>query len=55
MSIFRGGGGGGGGGGQLSKLFLPPFWKGVYSQRKEFAPRGSKFFSFSVDTISEAD
>ena len=30
------------------KLLLPP-WKGAYSQRKEFAPHGSKFFPFRVD------
>ena len=38
--------------------FLFPFlyikhWKGVYSERKEFAPRGSKFFPFRVDLFSE--
>ena len=32
---------------------LPPFWKGVYSKRKEFAPLGSKFFPFWVDPFSE--
>ena len=42
-----------------------PFWKGVYSKRKEFAwkggyykrkefaPKGSKFFPFRVDPFSE--
>ena len=30
-----------------------PFWKGVCSKRKEFAPKGSKFFSFRVGTLSE--
>ena len=30
-----------------------PFWKGVFSKRKEFAPRGSKFFPFRVDPFSE--
>ena len=25
----------------------------VYSKRKEFAPNGSKFFHFRVDTLSE--
>ena len=25
-----------------------PFWKGVYSERKEFAPKGSKFFPFRI-------
>ena len=29
------------------------FWKGVYSKRKEFAPRRSKFFPFRVDPFSE--
>ena len=29
-----------------------PFWKGVYSKRKEFAPNGSKFFPFRVDPFS---
>ena len=27
---------------------MTPFWKGVYSKRKEFAPTGSKFFPFRV-------
>ena len=31
------------------KLFLPPFWKGIYSKRKKFAPSGSTFFPFRVD------
>ena len=31
------------------KIFLVPFWKGVYSERKEFAPLWSKFFPFRVD------
>ena len=30
-----------------------PFWKVVYSKRKEFAPMGSKVFPFRVDPISE--
>ena len=30
-----------------------PFWKGVYSKRKEFAPKGSKFFPFRVEPFSE--
>ena len=30
-----------------------PFWKVVYSKRKEFAPKGSKFFPFRVDHFSE--
>ena len=28
-----------------------PFWKRVYTERKEFAPEGSKFFPFSVDPV----
>ena len=28
-----------------------PFWKGVCSNRKEFAPIGSKFFSFWVEPL----
>ena len=35
----------------LTSWFLPPFWKGVYSKRKEFAPNGSKFFSYRVEHI----
>ena len=34
-------------------MFYLPFWKVVYSERKEFAPFGSKFFSFRVDPICE--
>ena len=39
-------------------LWLPvctisPFWKGIYSTRKEFAPFGSKFFPCRVDHFSE--
>ena len=30
-----------------------PFWKGVYSKRKEFAPAESKFFPFGVGSSSE--
>ena len=26
-------------------------WKGVYSKRKEFAPKGSKFLPFRVDPL----
>ena len=33
------------------KLFWLPFWKGVYSKRKEFAPKNS----FTVDPFSERD
>ena len=29
-------------------IVLSPFWKVVYSKRKEFAPIGSKFFHFRV-------
>ena len=28
------------------KFVFDPFWKGVYYIRKEFAPRGSKFFPY---------
>ena len=31
----------------------PMISKGVYSKRKEFAPLGSKFFPFRVDSFSE--
>ena len=34
----------------MSKLF-PPFWKRVYTKRKEYAPPGSNFFPFRVDTF----
>ena len=37
----------------LSKHFLLPFWKMVYSERIEFAPFGSKFYPFGVDLIFE--
>ena len=37
----------------LSKLFLSPFGKGIYSKRKEFAPLGRKFFPFTADPLSE--
>ena len=30
-------------------LRTDPFWKRVYSKRKEFAPKGSKFLPFIVD------
>ena len=30
-----------------------PFWKGVFSKSKEFAPKGSKFFPFRVDPFLE--
>ena len=35
------------------KFVFTPFWKGVHSKRKEFAPRGSKFFPFRVDFFSK--
>ena len=35
------------------KIVLPPVWKGVYSERKEFAPKRSKFFPFRVDPFSD--
>ena len=35
------------------RIVLAPFWKGIYSKRKEFASFGSKFFPFRVDSISE--
>ena len=51
----------------LPKTFLPPFWKKltlkgknllpwkrINSKKKEFAPLGSKFFPFRVDTFSQA-
>ena len=34
---------------------LNPICKRVYSKRKEFAPRGSKFFPFRVDPFSDSD
>ena len=37
----------------LIKNVQPFFWKGVYSKRKEFAAKGSKFFPFSIDPILE--
>ena len=36
-----------------SNFFLPPFWKGVSTKRKEFAPCGSKFFPFRVDPFQK--
>ena len=30
-----------------------PVWKEVYAKRKEFAPKGSKFFPFRVDPFLE--
>ena len=37
----------------VSKLFLFPIWKRVYSKRKEFAPIGSIFFPSGVDPFWE--
>ena len=34
----------------LSKLFLPPFWNGVYSNEKQSAP-----FPFTEDTLSKKE
>ena len=36
-------------------VVLPPFWKGIYSKRKEFAPLWNKLFSFRVNPFSEGD
>ena len=36
------------GGDNFVKIALSPFWKKVCSERKEFAPLGSKFFPFRV-------
>ena len=33
--------------------YQAPSEKGIYSERKEFAPKGSKFFPFRVDTFAE--
>ena len=35
------------------KMVIVPYWKGIFSKWKEFAPRGSKFLPFRVDTFSE--
>ena len=40
------------GGGNSFKMVLSPFWKGVYSKRKEIASQGSKFLAFRVDPFS---
>ena len=40
-------------GGNSVKIILSPFLKGIYSKRKEFAPKWSKFFPFRVDPFSE--
>ena len=36
--------------GNSAKMILSPFWKGIYSTRKEY---GSKIFPFRVDPFSE--
>ena len=36
-------------------MFFLSLLKRVYSKRKEFAPIGSKFFPFRVDSFSERD
>ena len=33
-------------GGNSFKIFLPPFWKGIYSKWEEFAPSGEQILSF---------
>ena len=35
------------------KLFLPPFFKWVYSKRKEFVSQGRKFFPFRIHPFLE--
>ena len=40
--------------GDSKNIVLPTFWKGVYSLRKYFVPKG-KFLSFGVESISEED
>ena len=37
----------------LALLYTKHLLKRVFSKRKEFAPRGSKFFPFRVDPFSE--
>ena len=37
----------------LNKIVLPSFLNGIYSKRKEFAPKGSKFFLSRVDLFTE--
>ena len=39
---------------QLPSKLVVPFFKKIYSKRKEFASPGSKFFPLSVDPFSEA-
>ena len=36
-----------------NKIHLPPFSKVVNPKRKEYAPKGSKFFSFRVDRFKK--
>ena len=36
-----------------SQISFVPLWKEVYSKRNEFAHRGSKFFPYKVDLVSE--
>ena len=36
-------------------MFFLPFGNGIYSIRKEFAPRERKFFHCRVDPFSEGD
>ena len=31
------------------------FWEGVYSTRKEFAPKGTKFFLYGEDSLLQGD
>ena len=37
----------------LPSCTLSPFWKEIYSKRKEFAPTGSKFFPVRVNPFSK--
>ena len=41
-------------GGNAGENILPPFWKGVFYKRKEFASFGSKFFPFRVGPFLSA-
>ena len=36
-------------------LHTIPFWKWIYSNRKAFAPMGSKCFPFRVDPFQKGD
>ena len=42
-------------GNSSSKYVFAPFWKEVYSKRKEFAPLWSEFIPFRIDPFSERD